>query len=59
VDLAVVTMANAIEHPEVEPMMHFEQGQVEVLKLPVPSVVMWWDVVLPHSLKILASRQAH
>lgn len=37
VDLAVATMANAIEYPEVESMMHFEQGQVEVLKLPVPS----------------------
>lgn len=37
VDLAVATMANAIEYPEVESMMHFEQGQVEVLKLPVPN----------------------
>ncbi len=37
VDLAVATMANAIEYPQVESMMHFEQGQVEVLKLPVPS----------------------
>lgn len=37
VDLAVTTMVNAIEYPEVESMMHFEQGQVEVLKLPVPS----------------------
>lgn len=36
VDLAVATMANAIEYPQVESMMHFEQGQVEVLKLPVP-----------------------
>ncbi|MGJ3244986.1 MAG: potassium channel family protein [Elainellaceae cyanobacterium] len=36
IDLAVTTMANAIEYPEVESMMHFEQGQVEVLKLPVP-----------------------
>jgi trk system potassium uptake protein TrkA len=35
-DLAVSTMVNAIEFPEVESMMHFEQGQVEVLKLPVP-----------------------
>lgn len=35
-DLAVSTMASAIEYPEVESMMHFEQGQVEVLKLPVP-----------------------
>lgn len=36
VDLAVATMANAIEYPQIESMMHFEQGQVEVLKLPVP-----------------------
>lgn len=36
VDLAVSTVANAIEYPEVESMMHFEQGQIEVLKLPVP-----------------------
>lgn len=36
IDLAVATMVNAIEYPEVESMMHFEQGQVEVLKLPVP-----------------------
>ena len=36
VDLAIATMANAIEYPQVESMMHFEQGQVEVLKLPVP-----------------------
>jgi trk system potassium uptake protein TrkA len=35
-DLAVSTMASAIEFPEVESMMHFEQGQVEVLKLPIP-----------------------
>lgn len=37
IDLAVNTMANAIEYPEVESMMHFEQGQVEVLKLSIPS----------------------
>lgn len=36
VDLAVTTIVNAIEYPKVESMMHFEQGQVEVLKLPVP-----------------------
>lgn len=36
IDLAVTTMANAIEYPEVQSMMHFEQGQVEVLKLPIP-----------------------
>jgi trk system potassium uptake protein len=35
-DLAVSTLANAIEYPQVESMMHFEQDQIEVLKLPVP-----------------------
>ena len=37
VDLAVTTMVNAIEYPQVESMMHFEQGQVEVFKLKVPA----------------------
>jgi trk system potassium uptake protein len=37
IDLAVSTMANAIEYPQVESMMHFEQGQIEVLKLAIPS----------------------
>ena len=37
VDLAVSTMVNAIEYPEVESMMHFEQGQIEVLKLSIPT----------------------
>ena len=36
IDLAVSTMANAIEYPQVESMMHFEQGQIEVLKLAIP-----------------------
>ncbi|PPS45935.1 TrkA family potassium uptake protein [Chroococcidiopsis sp. TS-821] len=36
VDLAVSTMVNAIEYPQIESMMHFEQGQIEVLKLPIP-----------------------
>lgn len=36
VDLPVSTMVNAIEYPEVESMMHFEQGQIEVLKLSLP-----------------------
>lgn len=36
IDLAVSTMTNAIEYPEVESMMHFEQGQIEVLKLSIP-----------------------
>lgn len=36
IDLAVSTMANAIEYPQVESMMHFEQGQIEVLKLSIP-----------------------
>jgi trk system potassium uptake protein len=37
VDLAVSTMVNAIEYPQVESMMHFEQGQIEVLKLVLPN----------------------
>ena len=37
IDLAVSTMANAIEYPQVESMMHFEQGQIEVLKLAIPA----------------------
>lgn len=36
VNLAVSTMVNAIEYPQVESMMHFEQGQIEVLKLSIP-----------------------
>ncbi|MGF1588745.1 MAG: potassium channel family protein [Pleurocapsa sp.] len=35
VDLAVTTMVNAIEYPQIESMMHFEQGQIEVLKLSI------------------------
>lgn len=37
VDLAVSTMVNAIEYPEVESMMHFEQDQIEVIKLHIPT----------------------
>ncbi|OYE02347.1 potassium channel family protein [Nostoc sp. 'Peltigera membranacea cyanobiont' 232] len=37
VELAVSTMVNAIEYPQVESMMHFEQGQIEVLKLSIPN----------------------
>lgn len=36
IDLAVSTMVNLIEYPQVESMMHFEQDQIEVLKLPIP-----------------------
>lgn len=36
VDLAVNTMVTAIEYPQVESMMHYEQGQVEVFKLAIP-----------------------
>ncbi|MBD3881102.1 TrkA family potassium uptake protein [Phormidium tenue FACHB-886] len=36
-DLTVSTLANAIEYPQVESMMHFEQDQIEVLKLPIPT----------------------
>lgn len=37
IDLAVSTMVNAIEYPQVESIMHFEQDQIEVLKLSIPS----------------------
>jgi trk system potassium uptake protein TrkA len=37
IDLAVNTMVTAIEYPQVESMMHFEQGQVEVFKLALPA----------------------
>lgn len=37
VELAVSTMVNAIEYPQVESMMHFEQGQIEVLKMLIPN----------------------
>ncbi|MBD2569543.1 potassium channel family protein [Anabaena lutea] len=37
VELSVATMVNAIEYPQVESMMHFEQGQIEVLKLSIPN----------------------
>ncbi|BAZ46151.1 TrkA protein [Chondrocystis sp. NIES-4102] len=36
VDIAVTTMVNAIEYPQIESMMHFEQAQIEVLKLSIP-----------------------
>lgn len=36
-DLAVNRMVNAIEYPQVDAMMHFEQGQVEVIKLSIPN----------------------
>lgn len=35
-ELAIARMINAIEYPQVDAMMHFEQGQVEVLKLSIP-----------------------
>ncbi|MFO8040063.1 MAG: TrkA family potassium uptake protein [Sodalinema sp.] len=34
--LAINRIINAIEYPQVDAMMHFEQGQVEVLKLSLP-----------------------
>jgi trk system potassium uptake protein TrkA len=37
VELAVSTMVNAIEYPQIESMMHFDQGQIEVLKLAIPN----------------------
>jgi trk system potassium uptake protein len=36
IDLAVSTMVNTIEYPQVDSMMHFEQGQIEIVKLVVP-----------------------
>ncbi|MGQ4646112.1 NAD-binding protein [Lyngbya aestuarii] len=36
VDLAVNTMVTAIEYPQVESVMHYEQGQVEVFKIAIP-----------------------
>jgi trk system potassium uptake protein len=36
VDLAVSTMVTVLEYPQVESMMHYEQGQVEVFKLAIP-----------------------
>ena len=36
IDLAVNTMVTAVEYPQVESMMHYEQGQVEVFKLAIP-----------------------
>jgi len=35
-ELAINRVMNAIEYPQVDAMMHFEQGQVEVLKLSIP-----------------------
>lgn len=37
VELAINRMINAIEYPQVDAMMHFEQGQIEVLKLSIPN----------------------
>jgi trk system potassium uptake protein len=36
IELAVSSMVTAIEYPQVDSMMHFEQGQIEVLKLALP-----------------------
>ncbi|MBD0269510.1 MAG: TrkA family potassium uptake protein [Cyanobacteria bacterium Co-bin8] len=35
-DLAITRILNAIEYPQVDAMMHFEQDQIEVLKLSIP-----------------------
>lgn len=35
-ELAIARVVNAIEYPQIDAMMHFEQGQVEVLKLSIP-----------------------
>lgn len=36
IELAIDRAINAIEYPQVDAMMHFEQGQIEVLKLSIP-----------------------
>lgn len=36
-ELAINRVVNAIEYPQVDAMMHFEQGQIEVLKLSLPA----------------------
>lgn len=36
VELVVSTMVSAIEYPQIESIMHFDQGQIEVLKLAIP-----------------------
>jgi trk system potassium uptake protein len=36
IELAVSSMVTAIEYPQVDSVMHFEQGQIEVLKLALP-----------------------
>ncbi|MDG2990322.1 TrkA family potassium uptake protein [Candidatus Synechococcus calcipolaris G9] len=35
-ELAISRVVSAIEYPQVDAMMHFEQGKVEVLKLRIP-----------------------
>lgn len=37
IELAVSTMVTVLEYPQVESMMHYEQGQVEVFKLAIPA----------------------
>ncbi len=37
-ELSIARIVNAIEYPQVDAMMHFEQGQVEVLKLSIPQI---------------------
>ena len=37
-ELSIARIVNAIEYPQVDAMMHFEQGQVEVLKLSIPEI---------------------
>lgn len=35
-ELAISRIVNAIEYPQLDAMMHFERGQIEVLKLSIP-----------------------
>jgi trk system potassium uptake protein len=37
IDLAVTTMVAVLEYPQVESMMHYEQGQVEIFKVTIPA----------------------
>jgi trk system potassium uptake protein len=37
IELALNRIINAIEYPQIDAMMHFEQGQIEVLKLSIPN----------------------
>jgi len=58
-------MVNAIEYPQVESMMHFEQGQIEVLKLSIAErcYICWsercWVLKLVSSGSLIIGYQLH